>query len=273
MRKLEIKETIIKEWELTFSIASIIMVSIKIKNLDFLIVFPIALLLYVTYSIINRLKDRKSGIVIDKYGIQLKSENKSFLWEVINDAEVQDLSGGKIILRLKTKSSHFQTDLSNFDTTSYKIEEAIVFFSNGKIKGRETKLYNSINDLVSDKENLEVIIDLFNKHKRKGLWVLTLIFFGGLALSIYFQVSYPFPFSFAIGWAAIIIVMYHFNKNAESTLRHSDKIRQLTDNQFNEIAIKFKLRNKDDKQNKRFAMVFMVFMSIGIFIISYFLSR
>lgn len=173
MRKLEIKETIVREWEFTFSIASIIMVSIKIKNPDVWIVFPIALLIYVTYSIINRLKDRQPGIVIDKYGIQLKSENKSFPWEVIKDAEVQDLSGGKIILRLKTKSADFQTDLSNFDTTSYKIEEAIVFFSNGKIKGKDTKFYNSINDLVSDKENLQVIIDLFNRHKRKGLWVIT----------------------------------------------------------------------------------------------------
>lgn len=96
MRKLEIKETIVREWEFTFSIASIIMVSIKIKNPDVWIVFPIALLIYVTYSIINRLKDRQPGIVIDKYGIQLKSENKSFSWEVIKDAEVQDLSGGKL---------------------------------------------------------------------------------------------------------------------------------------------------------------------------------
>ncbi|MDO9615993.1 MAG: hypothetical protein Q7J86_15910, partial [Bacteroidota bacterium] len=109
MKKLEIKETIIKEWEMSFSIPSIIMVSYKIKSPDFWIVIPIALLLYVTYSIINRLKDRQPGIVIDKYGIQLKSENKYFSWDLINDAEVVDSNGGQILLRLKSKNYDFQT--------------------------------------------------------------------------------------------------------------------------------------------------------------------
>jgi len=272
MRKLEIRESIIKEWELYYSVAAIIMVSYKIKNPDIWIVIPIVLLLYVIYSLINRLKDRQPGIVIDKYGIQLKSENKSFTWELINDAQVEDLTGGHIILRLKTKNSYFETDLSNFETTSYKIEEAIVFFSKGKISGRETKFFENISDIVNDKRNLQIIITLFKQHKRKGLWAGTLIFFGGLALSIYLQVSYSFPFSFAIGWSTILIVLYLYFKKTESTLRHSNKINGLTDNQFNEIAIKFKLRNKDDKKNKRYAMMFMVFISIGIFIISYFLS-
>lgn len=269
MKKFEIKKSIIKEWEIYFSIAAIIMVVIKLKSPDFLIVFPVALLLYVSYTIVKRLQNRQPGIIIDKYGIHLKSENKSFAWKSIDDVEVEDINGEQIYLKIKSKNSDFQTDLSHFETTSYKIEKAIVFFSNGKIKGRETKFFNSIDDLVNDKKNLEIIIDLFKKHKRKVLWVGVLIFFGGLALAIFLQASYPFPFSFAIGWTSILIILFLYYRRTELKLRNSEKIRGLTDSQFNEIAIKFELRNNTDKKNKTFAMIFMAVVTIGIFVLSY----
>jgi hypothetical protein len=273
MRKLEIKESIVKEWEFNFSIAAIIVIIYKIKSPDIWIIIPIIFLLYVTYIIIHRLINRQPGVVIDKYGLHLKYENKSFPWELISDAEVENFNGEQIILKVKTKNSSFQTDLSNFNSNSYKIEEAIVFFSNGKIRGRETRFYDDINVLLSDKENLQVIIDLFRRHKRKVLWIGALIFFGGQALSIFLQVRYPFPYSFAIGWSAILIAMLFYFEKTELELRNSEKIRGLSDKQFNEIAIKFELRNNSEKKKRTLAMIFMVMITIGIFIISYLVTN
>ncbi|WP_163323426.1 hypothetical protein [Draconibacterium mangrovi] len=269
MKKLEIKKTIITELEIYSSIAAITMLFFKLKKPDFFIVIPFAVICYVGYSIIKRLQNRQPGIIIDKYGIHLKFENKSFPWKSIDDVEVEDINGEKIYFKIKTKNSDFQIDLSHFDTTSHKIKKAIVFFSNGKIKGRETKFFNSIDDLVNDKKNLEMVIDLFKKHKRKVLWVGVLIFFGGIALAIYLQASYPFPFSFAIGWTTILIILFLYYKRTELKLRNSEIIRGLTDRQFNEIAIKFEIRNNADKKNKTFAMIFMVVVTIGIFVVSY----
>ena len=273
MEKFEIKKTIIYEREIYFSLAAIIYASLKIKNPDFWIVIPIAFLGYIGFSIISRLKKGQTEIIIDKYGIHIKSESKSFSWDSILDATVKDLNGSQITLTIKTAKSNFETEITNLNTTSFKIEKAIVSFSKGKIKARETKFFNSIDELLNDKKNLAAIIDIFKKHKRKMLWFGILVFFGGLALSIYFQATFAFPYSFAIGWSMIMIALLGYNKIAETKLRDSDLISGLTDTQFNEIAIKFEIRNNVDKKNKMFALIFMIVISIGIFIISYLLTN
>ncbi len=269
MQKLEIKQTIIKEWELFFTIAAIIIVVYKLTNPDFLIIIPSVFLLYIAYSIIKRLQNRQPGIIIDTYGIYLASEDKSLSWKIINDVEVEEMGGDKMFLKIKTQQADFVIDLSPFETTSYKVEKAIMFFSNGNIKGKKTKFSHSIDKLINDEKNSQIIIDKFKTHKRKVLWVGSLIFFGGLAASVFFQISYPFPYSFAMGWSITLISLFLYYKQTELRLRHFENIKELTDSQFNAIAIKFGLRNNTDKKNQIFVVMFMVFVSIGIFVVSY----
>ena len=273
MKKLEIRKTIIRERELMYIVIITIYISLELKKPELWLLIPISILLFLISLIIKRLIDRKPQLIIDEKGIYYSKKRVNYLWNKIEDVEVKYYSGDFLQLNIKSKSLLSSIDLKNINSSPKEIEDAIVFFSDGKIKSEKEKFKNQINNVLNDNQNIEIIASLFQKHKRKSSWLNALIFFGILAISIFLQIKFIFPYSFAFGWLTILLGLYSFNKKAELKLRQSEYIKKLTENQFNEIAIKYELRIRDDKNKKRLGYIAMFIITVGIFVASFFVNR
>jgi SNF family Na+-dependent transporter len=86
-------------------------------------------------------------------------------------------------------------------------------------------------------------------------------------------VKFTFPYSFAIGWILVFVILSTINKLAEKKLFESEFIRNIPENQLNELMIRFDLRTKNYKRKKIVGYVAFAVLTIGVFIASYYLSK
>lgn len=236
--------------------------------------FLIAIGFIIVYSIapIKRFLDRKPQIILDKSGIHNLRTKMIYSWEYVQDVDIELRSSGIFKLAFKYKNPLIVLDLEKLDTSPKEIEDFIKAIDSSKLKEEEKELKKDLEKILKDNSDSAAISTIFKKYKLKNSWIISLAFFGIVAIAITLQVKYPYPYSFALGWSLMLVSLTYYNKIAESKLRESEHIRRLTENQFNELMIRFSLRQRNDKKKKKVAYIAMIIITAIIFVASYFLN-
>jgi len=272
MKKLEIKESIIRERETMYIVVLTIFISLQLKEPKSWLLIPGAILLFLISLIIIRFIDRKPRLIIDETGIQDKRNQKVYSWENTSDIE-NNFNSSSFKLVIKSKFSLYNIDLTNLNTSPKEINDAVEFFSGSKIRTGKNKFRKEVQRILKNNENTDEIMLLFSKYKRKILWIGLPILFGIPALSIYQQVKLSFPFVFAVGYLITGITLYVFIQIAEKKFKQKKEIQNLTEEEYKNISIKYELKIPENKRRKILGYIFLVLLTIGIFVISHLASK
>lgn len=278
--KLTIKKSIIKYDDVSGFIAAGIL-SYFILKLDsyYWTIMPIAFAAYLFFNILKRLRDREPKLVIDNNGIWFSEQKKLCKWSEMKFAFIERNGGShnslesNDLLRVVLSSGEVSIGLKKLSYSEKEIERQIEFYL-GKYKCKpQDKFKAEIEAILIDKEKLDEVMALFSKHKSLFLWTGLLIVFGLSGLSIYFQLNSDYPYVFAIGFVFTIIITFVIVKTINYRFRNVQTIRKLTDNEFDAISIKYKLKNDNDKKIKMIGYVFLSVLTALIFMISYFVTK
>ncbi len=243
----------------------------KVPNHYFLI--PIGFIVVYSIAPIKRLFDRKPQIIFDGSGIHNLRTQMTYSWEYVQDVDIKFRSNGFFKLAFKYKNPLIVLDLEKLNTSPKEIEGYIKKINVSILKDEEKELNKGLSEILKNNPDIAEISKTVKQYKTRYLWIFFIAFIGILALAISLQVIYPYPYSFALGWSIMLISLTYYNKFAESKLQESEYIRKLTDNQFNELMIRFSLRQKNDKKKKKVAYIGMFIITSLIFIASYILSK
>ena len=244
----------------------------KVPNYSFLIL--IAFIIIYSIAPVKRFLDRKPQVILDKFGIHNLRTKMTYSWEYIQDVDIEYGSSGNFFkLMFKYKNPIIVIDLEKLNTSPKEIFDYIKTIDSKKLKDEENELKKDLEKILKNNPDSAAISKAIKKYKIKYGWIVSGVFLGFLALAITLQVIYPYPYSFALGWSIMILSLTYYNKITESKLRDSEHIRRLSENQFNELMIRFSLRQKNDKKKKKVAYIAVIIITALIFIASYFLSK
>lgn len=243
----------------------------KVPNHYFFI--AIGIIVFYLIAPVKRFLDRKPQLILDKSGIHDLRLKMTYSWEYIQDVDIEYRSHGMFEIAFKYKNPVIVLNLEKLKTSPKEIEDFIRTIDSNKLKNEKEELKRDLEKILKNNPNSAAVSKTIKKYKIKNGWIMGVVFFGILALSITLQVIFPYPYSFALGWSIMLISLTYYNKIAESKLRDSENIRRLTDNQFNELMIRFSLRQKNDKRKKKVAYLVMFIISGLIFAASYYLSQ
>lgn len=272
--KLVIKKVLLTDDDIFRIVPFIILFFVgwgKVPNYSFL--FLIAFIVIYSIAPVKRFLDRKPQIIFDSSGIHNLRTKMTYSWEYIHDVDIEYRSTGTFKIAFKYKNPVIVLDLEKLKTSPKEIEDFIKTIDSNKLKNEEIELKKDLKKILENNPDSAAISKTIKKYKIKNGWIIGVTFFGIIALAITLQVIYPYPYSFALGWSLMLVSLTYYNKIAETKLRGSEHIRRLTENQFNELMIRFSLRQKNDKKKKRVAYIAMFIITALIFIASYFLSK
>ncbi|GET25440.1 hypothetical protein [Prolixibacter sp. NT017] len=272
MKKLEIKESITRERETMYIVVLTIVVSTQLKEPKLWLLIPVAVLLFLLSLVVKRVIARKPRLIIDEIGIHDKRKQKVYKWDSIRDVEINFNSSSSFKLVVKCQSTTESIDLTNLYTSPKEINESVAFFSDKKIKTGDDRFKTEIERILKDDDSVVEIMMLFSKVKSKLHWIGLPLFFGGVALSVYLQTRLAFPYVFAIGFLMTGILLFGFMQVSEKRFKKKPEIRNLTDREYNLIAIKYELKLPENKTRTIIGYVFFGLLMIGIFVISYIAS-
>lgn len=272
MKKLEIKESITRERETMYIVVLTIFLFLQLKDPKLWLLIPLTILLVLISLLIKRLIDRNPRLIIDEIGIHDKRKQKIYKWDSIRDVEVNFNSSSSFKLIIKCKGTIENIDLTNLNTSPKEINESVAFFSDKKIKTGNDKFKMEIERILKNDDSVVEIMTLFSKYKSKVFWVSLPIFFGGVALSIYLQTIFTFPFVFAIGFPLTGIILFAFLLLSEKRFKEKTEIQILTEREYKLISIKYELKLPDNKNRAIIGYIAFGVLTIGIFVISYFAS-
>lgn len=273
MKRLEIKESITRERETMYIVVLTILISLQLKEPKLWLLIPIGIIAFLIFLLIKRLIDRKPRLVIDEIGIHNKRNKKIYNWKTITDIETNFNSSSSFKLLVRSKNSMDNIDLSNLNISPKEINEAVDFFSGNKISTGKNKFRKEIQRILKNNENLDEIMLLFSKYKKKVLSIGLPIFFGIPALSIYLQIKLDFPYVFAIGYLITGIIMYGFMRKMEMNFKQKIENQNLTEKEYNQVSIKYELKIPENKRKKILKYIFLSILTIAIFVISYIASK
>jgi hypothetical protein len=271
--KLEIKKILFTENDFLRTVPLIILIFIgygKVPN-HYLMLLLVVIIVFLIISL-RRIIDRNTQFIFDRTGIYDNKNQVHYSWNFINEIEFYVGQSDSLKLVFKYKFSTVVLNFDNLSTSPKEIAEFIKTIDSNKLRDKEKELKQEVTNILRRNENSEFITKVFKQYKLRTGWLMGISFFGILALAIFLQIKFTFPYSFAIGWLLVLTTLTSINVVSEKGLRESELIIKLSENQFNELMIQFALRSKDDKRKKRIGYIAMSIITIGIFVVSYFLS-
>ncbi|MFA8434275.1 MAG: hypothetical protein ACEPOZ_07140 [Marinifilaceae bacterium] len=277
--KLILKNALIKIDDfLTFGALGVIIFysSKNIKSIWTL--FLVALCIFLIYKFTKRIKNRNPQIIIDKDGIELCEEQVFFKWNKINYAYIKAHSKGSgqnaesiDYFHIRTNNKVTTKRIDDLQYSSKLVKKTIEFYSGRDIADASIKFRNEISKILSNNNSTKEIIDAFSKIKHRQIMLSILIILSILGSSIYLQMQIDFPYCFGIGFVTTGATCIIVGPLEEKRFRRKRYISDLTDEQFDKIAMKFQLKNPNNGQTA--GMIFLGVVAIGIFVLSYFLSK
>jgi len=243
----------------------------KVPNYYFLI----AIGFIVAYSIapIKRFLDRKPQIILDKSGIHNLQTEMTYEWEYIQDVDIEFRSSGIFKIIFKYKNPVIVLDLEKLKISPKEILEFVKTIDSNKLKDENKELKKDLQKILKGNSDSHEISKVFKKTSFKYGWIMGITFLVIMGSAVTLQVIYPYPYSFALGWILMLLSLTYLYKKAVSTLRDSEHIRRLTENQFEMLMIRFSWREENNKKMKTVAYIAVFILTALIFLGSYSLSR
>ena len=273
-KRLVVKNTVIKSDEIIkIGVAILFLVFAGAKLPNYWILVPIGLLIFYSYDFIKRLLDRKPQIIIDKNGIQICKDDLVIPWKNIKNAQAKFYSRNKEILLINAVEKEFEISLNEYKYSETDINKTIEFFTGKRIESIKDKIKSDVLRVLINKENVDQVMGLFSRFQTRFI-ILGLLFSLGLpSIAVYLQTISSFPFVFAFGFVFTVVFVICYVKYDRLRFRQKEEIRELTDMEFDAIALIYDIKDKKNKKGETIGYSFLVFITIGIFIISYFASR
>lgn len=272
--RLEIKKILFNENDFLRTVPLIILIFLgygRVPN-HFLLILLILVLVFMIISL-RRVVDRSTQFIFDKTGIYDIKKQNHYSWDFINEIEFYIGENDYLKLIFKYKNSRVVLNFNNLSISPKKIEEYIKIIDVNKLRDKDKELKSEVANILKGNENSEKIIKIFKKYKTKTSWLMGISFFGTLALAIFLQVKFTFPYSFAIGWVLLLTILSVINTVAEKRFYNSEFARNITENQFNDLMIRFDLRLKNHKRKKIVGYVTIAIVTIVVFVASFHLSK
>lgn len=222
----------------------------------------IGLIAFTFYRLIKRLKNRKQ-IIIDSIGIKLLEENKVFLWKEIQYAFINE-NGLQVI----TKRNNTIKSLEGLKFSAEAIEKAIIEYSGRDIANYTKYRESEIISIIGDNNISDEIIKKIKRFNNYQSLIGTLVFFGIIGISIYFQVT-SIDYSIGFGFVLLVLLIPISEKVSFENFKKYLSEFQIPDEKIKELAIKNRII-LDKKKEIFFAIVFFSLITIAVFIITYF---
>lgn len=237
----------------------------------------IALCIFLIYNFTKRLKNRNPQIIIDKNGIEFCNEQVFLKWDKINYAYIKAHSEGSGQSARSVDYFHITTNnkvttkrIDDLKYSSKLVKETIEFYSGRDIADDSIKSRNEISKILIKNNSTKEISDAFSKFQHKQIWLI-LPFLSILGASVYVQLQVDFPYCVGIGFITSVLIPTIIGKLEEKRFRRKRYISDLTDAQFEKIAMKYQL--KQPKKELIGHMIILGLLAIGIFVLSYFVSK
>jgi hypothetical protein len=256
------------------------LVSINSKEINGYIVSFISITIYVIYKTIKRIEDRSNKIVINKTGITLYENNITIIWSDIEYAYIKchPEGSGKSTqfidyLHIVTAEEEIKISMADYSFDIKSIENAINRFSGKEISKYTDILRDKSENIIAD--NSDIVAKLFANYYKLAknttiiLIVFTIIVFGCL------QIALDFPYTFAFGLTSSFGMSYLLAIIFEKIFKKDRYIKNLTKKEYKEFEKIYNKGYKMDysKKEKILSIAIIILSVIGVFAISYYLSK
>jgi len=255
---------------------------IKGQNSELIVVVFLGLLGFTTYRIIKRLQDRSDKIIIDKNGIKLCETNDFISWSKIKYAYIKQKSEGvgrsaRVVdyFHIDTKSGEIRVRMAGFSYKQDLLVKAVESYS-GRNIGELTDLLNDkAKKIIGNDRNIDRISKMLTDFYNRQTYLALISLFTLIGISIYLQVKIDFPYVFAIGFTLTLGFLYLIGTLEEKRLRRQQYLCDLDDKKFRAIKKEYgKGYDFEMSKGKKIVMiVFLTALTIGIFVISYFIDK
>jgi hypothetical protein len=238
----------------------------------------LGIFLFWIYIFIKRLKNRKPQIIIDKRGIELCEDNDFYKWSEIKYAFIKahtsgsgDTSTSEDYFHIVTHKAEIEREIDDLKYSSSLVKKAIEQYSGRSIGDFKDMQRDKINSILKGNNFSNEVMVLFSLYRKRQYIISYILFFGIMGLSVYFQIKSNFHYWIGVGFALCITMFFGVGEIEETRFRQKQYICDLTNEQFDKIAISQKLKYPK-KQMIGYAIFFAV-VTIAIFVISYFVAK
>jgi hypothetical protein len=238
---------------------------------------------FIVWKLIQRLKDDKEQIVIDKNGIALNYDNDKLIkWENIKFAYIKQTVVGagkssRIIdwFHIETTSEEFTIKMSDFSFNSAQLTQCVNYFSGREIGHISHKLTQRTSNYFKDKTFADNAYHVFKTSYKRQMNLGIVVLFSLIAVAIYCQVKIDFPYVFAIGWTLTVLIIAIGGVYDSKKLRNNDFFVGLDDKTYEKVINEYGKEfgySTSNKKNVGYS-IFLFLSVLLVFGISYILSK
>lgn len=255
---------------------------IKGQHSELIVVIFIGLLGFTTYRIIKRLQDRSDKVIIDKNGIKICATDNLIKWSKIKYAYIKQKSEGvgrsaRVVdyFHIDTKDGEIRVRMDDFSYKQDLLVKAVEHFSGRNIGELTDLLGDKAKKIIGSSKNVDRISKTLTDFYKRQTYLALISLFTLIGISIYLQVSIDFPYVFAIGLVLTFGLIYLIGIYEENRLRNQPYICELDDKKYKALKKEYGKGNDVEmsKGKKIASIVFLIFIVIGVFGISYMFDK
>jgi hypothetical protein len=277
--KIILRNAIIKIDDLLYIGAMLFLLYFSIKDITSIwTIIMLGLFLFWIYNFIKRLKNRKPQIIIDKRGIELCEDKDFYKWSEIKFAFIKahttgygDTSTSEDYFHIVTSKIEIERQINDFKYSSSLVKKAIEFYSGRNNADYNEMLRDKVNFILKGNNFSKEVMELFSRYRKRQYVITFVLFFGIIGTSVYYQIITNFHYWIGVGFALCISMLFGVGEIEEVRFRRKQYICDLTDEQYDKIAISQQLKYPK-KQMIGYAIFFAV-ITIVIFVISYLFAK
>lgn len=273
-KKLVIKNVILKSDEIIrIGVTLLVLIFAGGRLPQYWILAPIGLLIFYSYDFIKRLLNRSPQIIIDKNGIQICKDQLVIPWRTIKSAQAKFQAPDKERLYISTHEKELELRLDSYKYSLTQINETIEFFTGKRIERYKDKIKSDVLKVLINKEKIDEVMGLFSRFQTRFTIFGLAFSFGLISVAIFLQTISTFSYVFALGFVFTVVFVFSYVKFDRQRFRQKEVIRELTDSEFDAIALIYDIKDKKNRKREIIGYSLLGLLSIGIFIISYLASR
>lgn len=272
----------LNDYMFLFCVLILLYFIIKGQHSEFIVLVFLGLLGYTVFRIVKRLRDRSDKIIINKNGIKLCETNRFINWSEVNYAYIKQKSEGygryaRVVdyFHIDTKDEEIIVRMSDFAYKQDLLEKAVESFS-GRNIGEMTDLINDkVKKIINNDTNIDRISKTFTDFYKRQTNLVLIVLLPLIGISIYLQVKIDFPYVFAIGFSLTLGFIFIIGTLEEKRLRRQKHICELDNNEFKAIKKEYGQGYElEMSKGKSIAMIiFLTLFTVGIFVVSYIMSK
>ena len=223
------------------------------------------------------LKGSKKLIKFDTNGVLIYDKKQFIEYSKISSIQIEIYSGlqrigndTKEYLRINSIDNNLEYQLDNLKSYSRTIK---IFLNDSKLEFQVIDRFkNEISLLMSDTKDIDVVMLDFAGYRKIYLIMMSILVFGTIPISIIIQILTKFHYCVAFGFLLTGLFSL-LQVPIENRFRKKNSISNLSVDEFNNIASRYLFNYSSGKSNKKIRYGLFFILAIGIFMITYILTK